>query len=360
MPSIPKHAIISPAMLRYLTAGESHGKALTAILEGCPANLPLTTADIDRDLARRQLGYGRGLRMKIEKDKVEILSGLRKGKTIGSPISILIPNKSTELFEKAITSLRPGHADLAGAIKYNQKDVRNILERASARETAARVAIGAVARRLLFESRIRANSKVVEIGGAKEIKEWKSAIDQARADGDTLGGIFEIMVTGVPAGLGSYVQWDRRLDGNLARAVMAIPAVKGVEIGLGFSVAKLPGSKVQDEIFYVKGKGFHHRTNNAGGLEGGVTNGEPIVLRVAMKPIATLGKPLKSVDLLTKKAVSAHVERADICAVEAAAVIGEAVVLLEIANAFLEKFGGDSLEEITDNFSAYQKRSSVL
>ena len=347
-------------MLRYLTAGESHGKSLVAILEGCPANLSLSAEDIDRDLARRQVGYGRGPRMQIEKDKAEIISGIRKGKTIGSPISILIPNRSTELFEKIVTALRPGHADLAGALKYDQKDARNVLERSSARETAARVAIGAVARKLLAEFKIRILSKVVEIGGAKQEREWKKLIDQAREKGDSLGGIFEIMASGVPAGLGSYVQWDRRLDGNLARTVMSIPAVKGVEIGLGFGVAALPGSKVHDEIFYAKGKGFFHRTNNAGGLEGGVTNGEPVVVRAAMKPIATIGSPLRSVDLVSKKAVSAHVERSDVCAVEAAAVIGEAAIALEIANAFLEKFGGDSLEELRDNFSAYQKRLSVL
>lgn len=347
-------------MLRYLTAGESHGKSLVAILEGCPANLLLSTEDIDRDLARRQIGYGRGPRMQVEKDKAEIISGIRKGKTIGSPISILIPNRSTELFEKIITALRPGHADLAGALKYDQKDARNVLERSSARETAARVAIGAVARKLLAEFKIRILSKVVEIGGAKQEREWKKLIDQVREKGDSLGGIFEIMASGVPAGLGSYVQWDRRLDGNLARTVMSIPAVKGVEIGLGFGVAALPGSKVHDEIFYAKGKGFFHRTNNAGGLEGGVTNGEPVVVRAAMKPIATIGSPLRSVDLVSKKAVSAHVERSDVCAVEAAAVIGEAAIALEIANAFLEKFGGDSLEELRDNFSAYQKRLSVL
>ena len=347
-------------MLRYLTAGESHGKALTAILEGCPANLSLSSADINRDLARRQLGYGRGPRMKIERDEAEILSGVRRGKTIGSPIAILIPNKSTELFEKVVTRLRPGHADLAGALKYNQRDIRNILERASARETASRVAVGAVARKLLSEFKFRILSKVVEIGGSKEEREWKRLIDKAREEGDSLGGIFEIIVSGVPIGLGSYVQWDRRLDGNLARAVMAIPAVKGVEIGLGFEQVKLPGSKVHDEIYYEKRKGFYHKTNNAGGLEGGVTNGEPVVVRAAMKPISTLRKPLKSVDLISKKSVAAHVERADVCAAAAAAVVGEAVVALELANAFLEKFAGDSVEEVQANFSAYQKRMAVL
>jgi chorismate synthase len=298
--------------------------------------------------------------MAIEKDQAEILSGMRKGKTIGSPIAILIPNRSTELFDKVITQLRPGHADLAGALKYGQSDVRNIIERASARETAARVAVGAVVRRLLSEIRIRVSSRIVEIGGAKKESEWKKLIDKARLAGDSLGGIFEVAVSGVPAGLGSYVQWDRRLDGNLARAVMAIPAVKGVEIGLGFEVAAMPGSNVHDEIYYKKGQGFYHKTNNAGGLEGGVTNGEPIVIRAAMKPIATLKKPLESVDLVSKKAVKALVERSDVCAVEAAAVIGEAVVMLEVANALLEKFGGDTVEELKGDFSAYQKRLSVL
>lgn len=347
-------------MLRYLTAGESHGRALVAILDGCPANLPLTAEEIDLDLARRQLGYGRGARMKLEKDKAEILSGLRKGRTIGSPIALLIPNKSTEFFEKAITALRPGHADLAGAAKYDQKDVRNILERASARETAARVAVGAVARALAGEVKIRATSRVVEIGGRKERKEWQRAIDQARAAGDSVGGIFEVVVTGLPIGLGTYAQWDKRLDGNLARAIMSIPAVKGVEIGLGFEAAKRLGSKVHDELFYVKKKGFYHKSNNAGGLEGGITNGEPLVVRAALKPIATLGKPLQSVDLATKKPAAAHVERADVCAVEAAAVIGEAAALIEVVNALLEKCGGDSLEELKANLAAYQKQVSVL
>jgi chorismate synthase len=347
-------------MLRFLTAGESHGKALVAILDGCPANLPLTAADLNIDLSRRQGGYGRGGRMKIEKDTAEICSGLRKGKTIGSPIAISIPNKSTELFEKLVTQLRPGHADLPGVIKYNQKDVRNVLERASARETAARVALGAIARKLLAEFKIRLSSRIISIGGATAEKKWKKLIDQMRAKGDSLGGIFEILAGGVPIGLGSYTQWDRRLDGRLAAAIMAIPAVKGVEIGLGFGVASLPGSKVHDEIMFFEGKGFGHRSNNAGGLEGGITNGETIVVRAAMKPIATLGKPLKSIDLVSKKPTVAHVERADVCAVEAAAVIGEAVVALELANAFLDKFGGDSLEEIRENFTSYQKRSTVL
>lgn len=347
-------------MLRFLTAGESHGKALATILEGCPANLPLSEKDLLPDLERRQQGYGRGSRMKIEGDRAEILSGVRKGKTIGSPISILIPNQSTELFDKVFTQLRPGHADLAGALKYNQKDVRNILERASARETAVRVAIGAIARKLLGQFDIRVLSRVVSIGGATKQNEWEKLIDQTREAGNSLGGIFEIVIEGVPAGLGSHVHWDRRLNAILAQAIMSIPAIKGVEFGLGFASAGLPGSKVHDAIYYSESKGFYHKTNNAGGIEGGMSNGEPIVIRAAMKPIPTLRIPLDSVDLESKKPSSAHVERSDVCAVEAAAVIGEAMAAFETANAFLEKFGGDSMEELQDNFSTYQKRLSVL
>lgn len=344
-------------MLRYVTAGESHGKSLVAILDGCPANLSLSEDDINRDLERRQQGYGRGERMKIEKDMAEILSGVRNGKTMGSPIALQIPNRSTELFEKVVTALRPGHTDLAGALKYNQKDIRNILERASARETAAKVAVGAVAKKMLSEFKINVFSKVVNIGGATEQKEWNKLIDKAREEGDSLGGIFEITVTGVPIGLGSHVHWDRRLDGSLARAIMSIPAVKGVEIGLGFSVASIPGSKAQDEIFYSKEKGFYRKTNNAGGLEGGISNGDPIVLRAAVKPIATLKKPLKSVDLISKEPCEALVERSDVCAVEPAAVVGEAAVAIELAVAFCEKFGGDSIEDMAAAYKAYQSRN---
>ncbi|PIS30227.1 chorismate synthase [Candidatus Saganbacteria bacterium CG08_land_8_20_14_0_20_45_16] len=343
-------------MLRYLTAGESHGKALLVIVEGCPANLSLSDAEINKELERRQQGYGRGPRMKLEQDKVELFSGVRQGKTIGSPIALQIPNCSTEFFEKAFTQLRPGHADLAGILKYNQKDARNILERSSARETAAKVAAGAIAKRLLSEFKISLFSKVVQISGAENEKDWPTLIDQAAEAGDTLGGVFEVTITGVPAGLGSHVQWDRRLDANLARALMAIPAVKSVEIGLGLAVANLPGSKVHDEIFYSKDKGFYHKTNNAGGIEGGMSNGEPIVLRGAVKPIATLKKPLQSVDLVSKKPTQAFVERSDVCAVEPAAVIGESVAALEIANALLEKFGGDVLEDIQTAYQGYLAR----
>lgn len=343
-------------MLRYLTAGESHGQALVAILDGCPANLPLSEKDLSSDLARRQGGLGRGGRMKIEHDRAGIIAGVRKGKTIGSPIAILIPNKSTEFFSKTITQLRPGHADLAGALKFNQKDVRNILERASARETAVRVAVGAVAKKLLAEFGIKLSSWIGEMGGTKDERRWADAVMKARKLGDSLGGIFEITACNVPPGLGSYTQWDERLDGNLARAVMAIPAIKGVEIGFGFAAAGKRGSEVQDEIFFKKGQGFYRKTNNAGGLEGGVTNGEPIVVRAAMKPISTLAKPLRSVDLISKKAVRGHIERSDICAVEAAAVVGEAAVALEIANALLAKFGGDALEDILAAYKRYLKR----
>jgi chorismate synthase len=291
--------------------------------------------------------------MKIEKDRAEILSGVRNGKTLGSPIALLIPNRSTEFFEKSITQLRPGHADLAGALKYHQKDARNILERASARETAVRVAVGAVARKLLAEFKIKISSRVVHIGGAAKETEWKKLVDKAAKEGNTLGGVFEVAVTGAPPGLGSHVHWDRRLDGNLARAIMAIPAIKGVEIGMGFATAETPGSKVHDEIFYAKEKGFYRKTNNAGGLEGGMTNGEPIIIRAAMKPIATLKKPLASVDLVSKKAGAALVERSDVCAVEPAAVIGEAVAAIEIARVFLEKFGGDALEDVLSAYKTY-------
>lgn len=334
-------------MLRYLTAGESHGKALVAILEGCPANLLLSAADINTELKRRQQGYGRGPRMRsLDTDNAEIISGIRNAKTIGSPIAILIPNQSVELFNKAVTTPRPGHADLIGSIKYNQQDIRNIIERASARETAAKVAIGAIAKKLLTKFKINFFSKVVEIGGFEKEKDWKPAIDEARKQGETLGGVFEVVVTGLPVGLGSYVESERRLDGLLAQAFMAIPAVKGVEIGAGFGVASLQGSKAHDEIFYTKAKGYYRKTNNAGGLEGGMTNGEPVVIRAAIKPIASLTKPLNSVDIKSKKPAKALVERSDICAVEPAAVIGEAVAALVLANAFLEKFGGDSVEEI--------------
>lgn len=339
-------------MLKILTAGESHGQMLVAILEGMVSNLPLTEKDIDIDLERRQGGIGRSERMKIEKDHAEIVSGLRNGKTVGSPIAILIENADHEERKEVLTQLRPGHADLAGALKYNLNDVRGILERASARETAARVAAGAVAKKFLKEFKINIISKVISIGGNENEKEWKNLVEKAKNDGDTLGGIFEIVVENVPVGLGSHVQADRKLDGLLARAVMSIQAIKGVEFGMGFGAARARGSKVHDEISFADKK-FIHKTNNAGGIEGGISNGENIVIKAAMKPISTMKKPLKSVDLVSKQACEAHFERADVCAVHAASVVGEAAAAFVIANEFLIKFGGDSLEEVKKHFSSF-------
>ena len=387
-------------MLRYLTAGESHGQFLTAILEGVPSNLPLSFEDIDRELERRQKGYGRGDRMGIERDKANITSGVRHGVTIGGPITIVIANRDWDnwRFTMAIGAEekgkdlrppfhrpRPGHADLAGALKYNHQDLRNVLERASARETAARVAVGAVCKRLLREFGIQVISHVVEIGGVKALEPgfpfmetferaeaspvrcadheaseiMVERIEEARDSGTSVGGVFEVIALHVPPGLGSYIQWDLRLDGRLAQALMSIQAIKGVEIGLGFQTARCPGSEAHDEIYYnssrftVHGSRFFRKTNRAGGLEGGVTNGEPIVLRAAMKPISTQLKPLVSVDFITKEAQLAEVERADVCAVPAASVVGEAVVAFEIARAMREKFGGDSMAEMKRNYEGY-------
>ncbi|MDI9448473.1 MAG: chorismate synthase [Bacillota bacterium] len=379
-------------MLRYLTAGESHGPALTAIVEGLPAGLPLTAAYINRQLARRQGGYGRGARMKIESDTVSFLSGVRGGLTLGSPLALLVENKDwanwSEIMsaepgartdERVVRRPRPGHADLAGALKYRHQDLRNVLERASARETAARVAAGSVARRLLEELGITIIGQVVQLGGLSAavenlgLEELKAGlvhsrlncadpameqrmletIDAALAAGDTLGGVFEVRAYGVPAGLGSYTHWDRKLDGRLAAALMSIQAVKGVEVGLGFAAAGRRGSQVQDEIFYEPGRGFYRLNNRAGGIEGGVTNGETVVVRGAMKPIPTLNQPLQSVDMITRKPSRAAVERSDVCAVPAACVIGEALVAWELARACLEKCGGDSLEELKDNWNRH-------
>ena len=378
--------------LRYLTAGESHGQALVAILEGIPSGLRLKGEDIDRQLKRRQMGYGRGGRMQIEKDKVQILSGVRRGETIGSPITLLIYNldwdnwkevmsvdKSAKESFSSFTRPRPGHADLTGGMKYGFYDLRNVLERASARETAVRVSVGAVCRRLLEEFNISIFSRVIQIGEEKDESSWESAvtnyqiienspvrcadpliekrmieiIDRAKENGDTLGGIFEIIVKGLPPGLGSYIQWDLKLDARLAFVIMSIQAVVGVEVGIGFKAASQPGSKVQDEIAYSKEKGFYRLTNRAGGIEGGMSTGEPLILRAAMKPISTLGKPLRSVDIVTKKEVKAGKERSDVCVVPAASVIGEAVVAIEIAKAMREKFGGDSLDEMKRNYYSY-------
>ena len=386
--------------LRYITAGESHGKALIGILEGVPSELLLSEEDIDTDLKRRQGGYGRGGRMKIESDHSEIISGVRWGKTIGSPIAILIENKDYKNWLEgmspdtkaegsipSVTKPRPGHADLSGAIKYDHIDLRNILERSSARETAMRVALGAVAKKFLSEFSIKIGSYVIRIGKIKvqnskfkgQISEKKllyifeeaekssircpdkgssknmiNLIDKAIKEGNSLGGVFEVFVTGVPIGIGSHIQWDKRLEGRLAQALMSIQAIKGVEVGLGFEMSRKFGSEVMDEIFYSqKSEGFYRKTNNAGGIEGGITNGMPIILRVAMKPIPTLRKPLRSIDIITKEPVEAAYERSDICAVPAAGVIGEAMAALTIADAFLEKFGGDNISETKRNYDSY-------
>lgn len=382
--------------LRFFTAGESHSKALVAIIEGMIAGLPLNEKYIAAHLKRRQVGYGRSSRMQLEEDKAEIISGVRHGLTLGSPISLLIKNMVWEDWKEAmsispvttkvepITSPRPGHADLAGVIKYGMDDIRPILERASARETAARVAVGAVARRFLEEFEIIIQSHTVNIGGhwAKRgsTMDWQqvenstvrcaeneakkamiSAIDEAKEKGDTLGGVFELVATGVPVGLGSHVQWDRRLDGLIAQAIMSIHAVKGVEIGDGFTLTDVKGSKAHDVIKPGSGKAassWHRPTNRAGGIEGGISNGQPIVVRAAVKPIVTLGKPLPSVDLRSGETTRAHYERSDICVVPAAGVIGEAMLAIVLADAMLDKFGGDSLKEILTNYHSYIKSFS--
>ncbi|HEX77861.1 MAG TPA: chorismate synthase [Dehalococcoidia bacterium] len=375
--------------MRFLTAGESHGKGLVVIIEGMVAGLPLTEDNIARDLERRQAGYGRGPRMHIERDRAEILSGVRHGLTIGSPIALLIPTKDWANWQdvmsiapvagvEPLTRLRPGHADLAGAIKYGLHDIRPVLERASARETAARVAAGAVARRLLGEFGIEIRSHTVAIGGkiaaVAETVDWArvetsplrcadpeaekammAIIDEAKAAGDSVGGIFEVIASGVPIGLGSHVHWERRLDGLIAQAFLSIPAVKGVELGAGFALAQLKGSQAHDliESSPEPGRPWRHRTNRAGGIEGGMSNGEPIVVRAVLKPISTLARPLPSVDLVSAQPVLAHYERSDVCVVPAAGVIGEAVLALVLAQAFMEKFGGDHLEETRRNYQAY-------
>lgn len=381
------------SVFRYLTAGESHGPQLSAIIEGLPAGVSLSAETVNLDLARRQQGYGRGGRMKIEKDTAELLSGVRWGETLGSPLTLVVMNRDWENWlekmsplpehrddSNAVTRPRPGHADLTGVLKYHHADVRNVLERSSARETAVRVAVGGVARALLAEFGIRVGGFVTEVGGvvastpnmpleelwgrasASEMfccdalaeEKMKRAIDEAKAAGDTLGGVVEVQVLGVPAGLGSYVHWDRKLDARLAMALMSIQAIKGVEVGIGFEAARRPGSLVHDEISY--NGGYFRDTNNAGGIEGGMSNGEAIVLRAAMKPIPTLYKPLKSVDMRTHETFEATVERSDICAVPAALVVAEAVVAIEIANALLEKFGGDSIVEIRRNIEGYREQ----
>jgi chorismate synthase len=382
--------------LRVLTAGESHGPAIIAIVDSVPAGLPLTTADIDRDLARRQAGHGRGGRMKIEKDSARFLSGVRHGLTMGSPVTLYIENRDHANWESAMspeagaepekeTKPRPGHGDLAGMLKYSTGDARNILERASARETAARVAAGAVGRRLLEEIGVTVRSRVVSVGSARDksrrgLKEtdflradedemrcldpdvsaaMMSQVDEASEQGDTLGGTFEVAVFGAPPGLGSHAQADRRLDAILCAALVSIPGVKGSEVGDGFSLGGMRGSKAHDEIFYDKKLLLHRRTNHAGGIEAGMSNGETIILRAAMKPIPTLGKPLATVDLADLSAARAFKERADVCAVPAASVVGEAVVALALASAAQEKFGGDSLAEMRRNAGGYLEQISA-
>ena len=390
--------------MRYFTAGESHGPCLTAIIDGVPAGFPIDVKKINHDLWRRQQGYGRGGRMLIEKDEVQIRSGIRWGETLGSPVALGIENRDWKNWTKkmsaspedrdealAVTKPRPGHADLTGVLKYRHSDIRNILERASARDTVSRTAVGSFCKQLLAPFGIKVMGYIRSIGKVeaknegltyeeifarsdespvrvadKEAEDKMIAlIEDCKKKGDTLGGIFEVVALGLPPGLGSHAQWDDKLDGRLARALMSIQAIKGVEIGLGFEMARRRGSEVHDEIFFDPDKmvsegtprivptGFYRGSNNSGGTEGGMSNGAPLVVRVAMKPISTLMSPLQSVDLRSKRPADASVERSDVCSAPAAAVVGEAVVAFELAVAFLEKFGGDSLHEITRNYEGY-------
>ncbi len=377
-------------MLRYLTAGETHGKCLTVIVEGFPAGVKISLDEINKALAERQKGYGRGGRMLIECDRAEILSGVRGGVSLGGPIAMRIANRDWENWSeimgteesngnRSVTCPRPGHADLTGGMKYNHRDLRNVLERASARETAARVAVGALVRQLLEEFGMAVKSRVVSIGevcdtaditeegfyeriadspvrfGDPEAEKRAMAyIDEIKKNGESCGGVVEVRVSGMVPGLGSFVQYDRKLDAALAGAVMSVQAIKGVEIGLGFEASRLPGSKVHDEIFYDGG--FYRETNNAGGIEGGMSNGEDIVVRAAMKPIPTLYNPLRTVELSDKSVREATVERSDVCAVPACSIVVEAVVSFEIAKAFVEKFGGDCLEDIRSSYESYMQR----
>jgi chorismate synthase len=397
--------------LRFTTAGESHGQALVSILEGMPAGVPLLAADVNSELARRQQGYGRGRRMQIEKDTVEFLSGVRAGETLGSPIAMLIQNRDWKnwqeimdpaprdedatvtvdaphdggraLRKRAVTRVRPGHADLTGILKYDRDDARDILERASARETTARVAAAAVCKRFLNEFDVRIGSHLVHLGGIDAVRpstmpedvnaaadasqlrtldadaeqRMITYIDEIKRAGNTLGGVCEVVVDGLPVGLGSHVSWDRKLDGRIGAAIMSIPAVKGVEIGMGFQAARVTGAEVHDEIEMAPGRvlagNVRRKTNRAGGLEGGMTTGEPLVVRVAMKPISTLMRPLGTVDVATGEAAAAVAERSDVTAVPAMGVIAEGMLALVIADAFVEKFGGDSLGETRRNYESY-------
>lgn len=381
--------------MRYLTAGESHGPQLTTILEGLPAGMPLEATDINDELARRQKGHGRGRRMQIEKDTAEIVSGVRHGKTLGSPIALVVKNNDwkhwtkimgieaieegeEEEIKRKVTRARPGHADLNGAIKYGHRDMRNVLERSSARETTVRVAAGAVAKKLLSLLGVELVAHVIEIGGIKANvdpsltianlkertesspvrvadpnveQEMMNAIDEAKKNGDSIGGVVEVIATGMPAGVGSYVHYDRKLDGKLAAAIMSINAFKGVEIGIGFEAARKPGSEVHDEILWDQKRGYYRKTNRLGGFEGGMTTGMPIVVRGVMKPIPTLYKPLMSVDIETKEPFAASVERSDSCAVPAAAVVAEHVVAWELANALVEQFYSDRFDTFAEEIN---------
>lgn len=344
-------------MLRYLTAGESHGKGLLAILEGLPAGLKLNPDKINAELKRRQAGFGRGARMKIENDKVEILSGVKNMVSLASPLALWIKNKDYSIEEMPkVVCPRPGHADLAGLLKYGFSDIREVLERASARSTAAAVAIGAVCKIFLSQFEIKIFSKVVSIAGETDFIAMKEKISQAISQKDTAGGIFEVIIQGAPVGLGSYVQPDERLDSRLAGGVMSIPGIKAVEIGLGFGYADSFGSEVHDEIFYSKAKGYFRSSNNSGGIEGGISNGEEIVLRACMKPICTLMKPLASVNISSKKSAKANTERSDTCVVEAAGVVAESVCAFILCQAFLDKFGSDCLSDIKASYKNYLKR----
>ena len=346
-------------MLRYLTAGESHGEALMVILEGLPGGLRVDKERIDQDLARRQAGYAGGSGCALKAIRLSFFAAYIKVRLLPAPLGILIRNKDFSLDGQAeIFNPRPGHADLAGILKYGFAGARPVLERASARSTAAVVAVGAIGKIFLDEFAIEMSSRVLNIGGKTIEKEMRKAIDAAKSKGDSLGGVFELVIKGVPCGLGSYVQFDRRLNARLSYALMSVPGIKAVEFGLGFGYGYKSGSQAHDIIYYSKERGYYRKTNNAGGIEGGISNGEDIVIRCCMKPIATLAKPLASVDIKTKKAVFASIQRADTCAVEAAGVVAEAMCALEIANALLEKFGGDCLSDIKPAFRAYLKRIS--